>query len=149
MSRIGGIAAIVGCLLVGGAAPTAAAVNALTLRSVERAFYQARVPFSYDWQRTAANPYLVPTKPSAGPSASLPRAFGPHLIGSASYLNAKTFKSRVVYVFDSPSIALTYRSWIEHHCTCRGSVILLAHNVAYLGSPSAAVRKAMTRLASP
>jgi hypothetical protein len=139
------IAAAVAFLVVGGAAASASSL--LTLRSAERAFYQARIPFSEDWQQTRPNPYLIAKKPSGSPRASLPSGIGAHLIGSASYVNRTTFKSRVIYVFDSTSVASTYRSWVEHHCTCDGSVFLRARNVVYVGSRSAAVTSAIARLA--
>ena len=132
-------------LSVTGVPTSADAANRITLRAVERAFYEARIPFSADWQPKPSNPYLVP-RSSVAPAASLPNAFRPHLIGSAWYLNSATFKSRTVYVFDSASIAATYLAWAKHHCTCDGSVILVARNVAYTGSPSAAVTKTMARL---
>jgi hypothetical protein len=140
------VAAAVAFLVVSGAAVASSATHVVTLRSVERAFFQARVPFSEEWQPSRANPYLVAKNPSGSLRASLPKGMGSHLVGSASYVNSSTFKSRTAYVFDSASFAATYRSWIEHHCQCQGFVYLLVRNVVYVGSRSAAVTKAMAQL---
>jgi hypothetical protein len=63
------------------AAP-ASAGNLITLRAVEKAFYDAKMPFQTDWQPTPVNPYLVPMKPP--PTGSLPARFASHIRGWAS-----------------------------------------------------------------
>lgn len=139
-----GAVAVAGLALV--LAGTAGAGSLVALRSVERAFYEAHVPFSADWRPTPPNPYLVPKERSGDPRATFPRGLAAHLVGAASYVNASTFVTRTAYVFDSASFASTYRSWLAHHCVCDGSVVLRVRNVVYLGASSAAVRKAMARL---
>jgi hypothetical protein len=145
LSAVRVVVATVAFLVFSGSAVATSATHPVTLRSVERVFYQARIPFSQEWQLTRPNPYLV-GNPYGSPSASLPKGIGLHLVGSAWYINSSTSKSRTAYVLDSASVAATYRSWIAHHCNCQGFVYLLARNVVYVGSRSTAVKNAMAQL---
>jgi hypothetical protein len=77
----------------------------LTARRVERAFFQAGVPFANEQDRTPTNPYLRASRPQ---SILLPRRAQPYAKHVNAFLiatNPVTFRSQIAYVFDSSSSA--------------------------------------------
>ncbi len=126
----------------GGSAIGAGPGELLSLRAVEKAFSQAKLPFAVDWQ---PNSYLSKQR---SPVGGLDPRFRPHLIGWADWVNPRTYSMRSVYVFDQAAVAASFVAWNEHHCTCSAQFTTIrAQNVAYFGWRSPAVATVMKSLA--
>jgi hypothetical protein len=105
----------VGC---GSTKAKATGGNAYTVRAVERAFFQAGVPFQTE-MLPQSNPYLRPKAGSTLASVPLPQGSIKHLKAFLSWQNNATLAIEMVYVFDSKKsadAAVTARplsSWLE------------------------------------
>src|SRR4051812_46159866 len=80
----------------------------LSLRAVEKAFYEAKIPFAGDWQRAPTNPYV--TGPN-GLTAEFPPRFGRRITGWADFTDPRTFVTRVALVFDDSTSATAFARW--------------------------------------
>jgi hypothetical protein len=117
------------------------------LRSVEAAFYRAKLPFAQDWNPHPLNPYLVPAQKDDA-RLTVPRAIRSRLVGWAGGANAKTFKVWQVFVFDSQSAAISFAVVERAHCKppdCNATV-LRANNVVYFGNRMQAALQALAAL---
>jgi hypothetical protein len=104
------------------------------LRSVEAAFYRAKLPFAEDWSPHPLNPYLVPAQ-KTDPRQSVPMAIRARLVGWAGGGNSNTFKSWQVFVFDRATAAVSFATAQRAHCKppdCN-AIVLRADNVVYFG----------------
>lgn len=105
----------VGC---GSTKAKATGGNAYTVRAVERAFFQAGVPFQTE-MLPQSNPYLRPKAGSTLASVPLPQGSIKHLKAFLGWQNNATLAIEMVYVFDSKKsadAAVTARplsSWLE------------------------------------
>ena len=105
----------VGC---GSVKANATDSNSYSVRAVERAFFQAGVPFQTE-MLPQSNPYLRPKAGSTLASVPLPQGSIKHLKAFLGWQNNATLAIEMVYVFDSKKsadAAVTARplsSWLE------------------------------------
>ena len=141
-----GVVAVLAVALSGSALATPTS-RRLDLRTVEAAFYHAKIPFESDWRPTAVNPYLVPRPVSPFEVEMLPPSLRPHLVGWAGRVSPATFKGGAVWVFDAQAPAAAFARWCKQKCNLqKDGVYLQARNVVYVGVSSPVVAKVMAQL---
>jgi len=119
----------------------------LSLRAVEKAFHDAKIPFAVDWQRAAANPYLI-RRTADNPTSQYPSSFARHVAGWADFVDLRTYVSRSALVFDNSASAAAFARWWGHHSTGNQAGYLRSKNVVYIGQLSQAVTRVMNTLGS-
>jgi hypothetical protein len=147
-ARVVAIAAA--CLLVGLAA-VARGESFHSLQAAEQAFYEAGLPFEFDWK---PNRLLRPSPKTGGagpgptrdgnPATPVPPQLLGQLRGWAGGVDARTFKVWTVAVFDRASAAIAYAQLATR--TAQTLVALRANNVVYVGTPFPAAARAIGQL---